>query len=85
MFASRSFQRIIDNLPRIIDHDFLRALDENIHGALNKGLGVGESDAYARAENYLKDEPDVVAAREELSRKKERLEEIVERLDRFYV
>jgi len=80
-----AYKRIIDNLPRVIDHDFLRALDQNIHGALNKGLGVGESDAYARAENFLKDEPDVVAAREELSRKKERLEEIVERLDRFYV
>lgn len=61
------------------------ALNESILDALNKGLGVGDRDAIARAENFLKEEPDLVASREELTRKKERLEDIVERLDRFYV
>ncbi len=63
----------------------MRALDGSILEALNKRLGVGETDAIARAHNFLKDEPDVVASREELTGKKERLEEIVGRLDRFYV
>jgi len=80
-----AYMRIIDNLPRVIDHDFLCALNESILDALNKGLGVGDRDAIARAENFLKEEPDLVASREELTRKKERLEDIVERLDRFYV
>ncbi|KLO07662.1 hypothetical protein SCHPADRAFT_945077 [Schizopora paradoxa] len=80
-----AYKRIIDNIPRIIDHDFLRALDANIYEELSKGLGVGQSDAYTRAESYLREDPDIAATREELTRKKERLEEIIERLDKFYL
>ena len=40
-------QRIIDNIPRVINHGFLRATAEDMHDALVRGLGLGADRAGA--------------------------------------
>ena len=67
-------QRIIDNIPRVIDHGFLRATAEDMHDALVRGLGLGADRAVERAAIYLAEDPHVKAERRHLELKRERLE-----------
>jgi len=55
-------------------------LDKSILHALSDGLRVYETAGYSLAQKYLEESPEVTAKREELTRKKERLEEIAEKL-----
>lgn len=59
-------------------------MSRRMQDALIVGLGLSGSDASQRAMNYLSEEPDVVASREELLQTKERLEAIQDRLFKFH-
>jgi len=76
-------QRIIDDLPRIVDHNFLHAFGRNLQGALVDAFGIGSEKATERAGMYLAEEPDVTARREELKAKEQRLEEVLRKLFNF--
>ena len=77
------FQRIIDDIPRIVDHDFLQALGKHIQAALVEAFGIGSENATERARIYLAEEPDDVARRGELKAKEQRLEEVLKKLFNF--
>jgi hypothetical protein len=76
-------QRIIDDVPRIVDRDFIQSLGKQIHGALVEGIGIGSENATERARLYLAEEPDDVLRREELNAKQQRLEEVLKKLFNF--
>lgn len=67
-------QRIIDNIPRVVDHGFVRATAEDLYDALVLGLGLGSDRAGEQAAMYLAEDPQVKAERRYLTQKKERLE-----------
>ena len=76
-------QRIIDNIPRIIDHDFLRSIGQGMQGALIRGLSLGTEHATERAELYLAEHPQVAAQRVYLEQKKGRLDGVLRKLYDF--
>ena len=76
-------QRIIDDIPRIVDHDFVQALGKHLHETLVEGFGIGSENATERARIYLAEDPDDVARREELKAKEQRLEEVLKKLFNF--
>jgi len=78
-----SYKRIVDDVPRIVDNDFLHALGKDIQGALIDGVGLGSDKATERATMYLTEDPDIVVRREELLAKKQRLDGVLEKLFSF--
>ena len=76
-------QRIIDDLPRIVDHDFLQALGEHLQDALVEAFGIGTEKAIEKAKMYLAEDPNDVARREELKAKAQRLDEVLNKLFNF--
>jgi hypothetical protein len=76
-------QRIIDDVPRIVDHDFLQGLEKHIQEALVEEFGIGSEGATERAKIYLAEDPSDVARRTELTIKAERLGEILKKLFNF--
>lgn len=76
-------QRIIDNVPRTIDHDCLQALANTINETLVKDLGVGDTTATSRLRGYFAEDPETSILRDELQAKKTRLEEIMLKLNNF--
>ncbi|KIY62353.1 P-loop containing nucleoside triphosphate hydrolase protein [Cylindrobasidium torrendii FP15055 ss-10] len=78
-----AYKRIIDNVPRIIDHDCLQALSEAMNDTLTSGLGVGDDAASYRLRSYFAEDPAVQAEREELMAKKAKLEDVVKKLNEF--
>ncbi|KAF8503172.1 P-loop containing nucleoside triphosphate hydrolase protein [Gautieria morchelliformis] len=76
-------ERIIDDLPHMVDHDFLQPLGKHIQGALVGEFGIGSEKATERANIYLEEDPSVVAKREELKAKVERLNEVLTKLFNF--
>ncbi|TCD67241.1 hypothetical protein EIP91_000370 [Steccherinum ochraceum] len=71
-----SYKRIIDNIPRIIDHDFLHAIMKELQERLISELGLGTDHATERAAGYLAEDEHVAMDRQLLQRKKERLEDV---------
>jgi len=80
-----AYKRIIDDLPRIIDLDFLRGFSQNIQEALIDGLGLGGEHSAKRAESYLSEDPNTVLRRKDLEMTKARLEGVLSKLFRFNV
>ncbi|TDL25543.1 hypothetical protein BD410DRAFT_717419 [Rickenella mellea] len=79
-----AYKRIIDNVPRAIDYDFLGSLkEEPLREVLTTKLGLASEIATQRASAYLSEDPNVAAEREELLQKKASLEEIIDRLFNF--
>lgn len=77
-------QRIIDNVPRIVDYDFLRAVGRQLQDALITKLGMSEDDGHQRAAAYLSEEAHLTAERDGLKQTKRRLEEIKAKLFKFH-
>ena len=78
-----SMQRVIDDVPCIVDHDFLHGFGKRIQGALIDGLGLDSEHAKERATIYLMEDPDIVSKREDLCAKKQMSEQVLERLFAF--
>ena len=74
---------MIDYVPMAIDCEFLKAFGEELHMHLTRQLGLGTADAVAKCAAYLEEDPHVVARREELTGRKQRLENVQEELLRF--
>ncbi len=69
-------KRFIDNIPNTIDYELVLGLDREqaLDKALRKGLGIGGADAVAHCAEYIKEPRHVAERREELMKKRERLE-----------
>ena len=67
----------------MIDKQFLFAFAETVQGFMIEKLGLGTPKAATRCALYLAEDPTIVARRDELTRKKARLERVQEDLDNF--
>ncbi|TBU52257.1 P-loop containing nucleoside triphosphate hydrolase protein [Dichomitus squalens] len=69
-------KRFVDNIPNTIDYELILGLDRDqaLDKALRKGLGIGGGDALAQCAEYIKEPRHVAERREELLKKRERLE-----------
>lgn len=80
-----SYKRIIDNIPRVIDHDFLRSIANELQDSLINGLALGSENAAERASTYLMEDPEVSTTRTLLTQKNERLKAVLKKLYDFQV
>ncbi|EJC99594.1 uncharacterized protein FOMMEDRAFT_148530 [Fomitiporia mediterranea MF3/22] len=78
-----AYKRIIDNLPRVIDVDFLKGLQKCMHEALIRGLRMSEEDSKETAGRLLSEDPNITLRRAGLEQVKERLEGICTKLSNF--
>lgn len=62
----------MDNLPLVVDHDFVRDLGSRVKKALYEGLIKGD-DAYSRCRMFLQERNSDAARREELNTRLNRL------------
>ena len=67
----------------MIDRQFLFAFNYAIQGVLIEKLSLGTAKGGSRCALYLAEDPAVVAKRDEVTRKKERLELVQTDLDNF--
>lgn len=74
---------MIDNIPRIIDHRFMRAVARDLHGVLVTGLGLSTEKATEQAAFYLAEDMQVRADRKSLQQRKEKLDAVLRELSRF--
>ena len=70
-------QRIVDNVPRIIDNDFIGKLRPTIKDALDAKFFLDEKTAI----RYMAEDPDIIMRREDLEAKSACLLEIGNKLD----
>jgi hypothetical protein len=71
---------MIDTIPRIIDHTFLRRISEGLFGSLLAGLELDDEHASARARTYLEENEEMTKLRESLERRRKKLEKVNEKL-----
>lgn len=76
---------MIDNIPRIIDHDFLRSIADELQKSLINGLALGSENAAERASTYLMEDPEVSTTRTFLTQKNDRLKAVLKKLYDFQV
>ena len=76
-------KRVIDKLPCVIDLDFLRSIQNEVQGALIKGLELDTENATRKAQLFLAEDPSVSMRRTELQRKKTLLERVLKNLVQF--
>lgn len=76
-------QRIIDILPLAIDEDFICGLAKDSLDVLMEGLGLGGANANKQAGDFLAEDPEIVAERDQLLQKLARVDEVWDRLSKF--
>ncbi len=76
-------QRVIDYIPLSIDHHFLYAFVKQLQQLLFERLGLGTARSAERCNEYVAEEPTIVATRDELLTKKKRLENVQRALFNF--
>ncbi|KAI0753564.1 P-loop containing nucleoside triphosphate hydrolase protein [Daedaleopsis nitida] len=71
-----AYKRFTDNIPMAVDFELVLGLDRGqaFEKALRKGLGIGGEDSAARCAEYVKEPRHIAERREELQKKRERLE-----------
>ncbi|KAI0650569.1 P-loop containing nucleoside triphosphate hydrolase protein [Trametes meyenii] len=78
-----SYKRLIDYVPFAIDAHLLYAFSEALREVLFEKLGLMTDDASVRCAQYLAEDPDVAALREDLQAKKKRLDKVKKELFEF--
>lgn len=76
---------MIDFVPLIIDHDFIRKIEMVVQERLIDKLAIGQDGSALRHASYLREDAGTVAEREELELKKTRLGDIIVKLAGFYL
>ena len=71
-----AYKRFTDNIPMAIDYELVLGLDRDqaLEKALRKGLGISGTDALEQCAEYIKEPRHIAERREELMKKRERLE-----------
>ena len=83
MLTSHLKQRVIDNIPSLVDFKFVKAISTELQNHLITGLGLGSGDAGERCAAFLAEDPMIVKRREELKARKIRLETVKTELQNF--
>jgi len=78
-----AYKRVIDIMPLAIDEDFVCGVSHDMQEIVMEGLGLGGVDANRQAGEYLAEDPDVVAERDQLMAKLARVEDVWDKLSRF--
>ncbi len=78
-------QRVIDNVPQTIHHDFVQGFAYGLQAHLLGKLDLGGEDASQRLEKLLEEDPDVARTRKDLEDRKKRLEDMKVRLTDFRI
>ncbi|KAI0681580.1 P-loop containing nucleoside triphosphate hydrolase protein [Earliella scabrosa] len=78
-----SYKRIVDYVMFAVDQHFMYEFSATLHRVLYEKLGLGALNARERCRSYLVEDPSIVARREELVAKKERLEDVYKALVNF--
>lgn len=78
--SHESLQRIIDNIPRVIDYGFVRATAEELYDTLVRGLSLASNKAVEHAMAYLAEDVEVKAERKRTSQNEERLHMVLKDL-----
>ncbi|KAI0706855.1 P-loop containing nucleoside triphosphate hydrolase protein [Cerioporus squamosus] len=78
-----AYKRVIDYIPLSIDHHFLYAFVKQLQQLLFERLGLGTARSAERCAEYIAEEPNMVASRDELLTKKKRLENVQRALFNF--
>ncbi|KAI5479945.1 hypothetical protein MNV49_002235 [Pseudohyphozyma bogoriensis] len=73
-FFQIAFKRIVDDTPRAIDRDVIRPLSSKILERLVQGLGLHGDGGADTARRMLAESPEIAAKREDLNKRKERLD-----------
>ena len=76
-------QRIIDNLPRLIDAEFIRPLANVMQDALITELDISSEKGRGRGEAFLAENAMTSSQREDLLQKRKRLATAREAIRRF--
>jgi len=76
-------QRIMDNVPSLIDLKFIKAIGHQLQPFLISKLCLGTAQANESCERYFREDDEIVAQRTELSAQKERLESVKKELLSF--
>ncbi|KAJ7449129.1 P-loop containing nucleoside triphosphate hydrolase protein [Mycena galericulata] len=77
------FQRVIDNIPSLIDSKFIRAIAQSLQQDLISEFGMGGPNANAVCAAFLAEDPRLVAKREDLIARRRRLETVLVQLHNF--
>ena len=69
-------KRFVDNVPGAIDYELVLGLDRGqaLEKALRAGLGIDSADAVAKCKDYIREPRHIAERREELMKKRERLD-----------
>ncbi|KAI0677375.1 P-loop containing nucleoside triphosphate hydrolase protein [Trametes maxima] len=78
-----SCKRLVDYVPFAIDEHLLYAFSDALREVLFEKLGLTTDDASVRCAQYLAEDPDVAALREDLQAKKKRLDRVKKELFEF--
>ena len=78
-------QRVIDNVPQTIHHDFVQGFAYGLQAFLLGKLDLGGKDASERIEKLLEEDPHVSRTRKQLEDKKRKLENMKVRLNDFRI
>lgn len=70
-----AYKRFADNVPNAIDHELVLGLNrgQTLEATLRTKLGVSGPDGYRLCAEYLREDGNVAARREDLRNKRERL------------
>ena len=71
-----AYKRFCDNIANAIDDELVLGLDRGqaLEKALRTGLGIGGPDVHARCKEYIQEPRQIADRREELMKRRERLE-----------
>lgn len=71
-----AYRRFCDNIANMIDHKLVLGLDRGqaLEKALRAGLCIGSPDVHARCKEYIQEPRQIADRREELMKRRERLE-----------
>lgn len=70
-------------MPSLIDLKFIKAIPKDIQGFLISKLELGDGDAVKRCTNYLAEDSNMVARRDELMAREKRLKGVKSQLRSF--
>lgn len=75
MCATVAYKRFADNVPNAIDHELILGLNrgQTLETVLRRELGVSGPEGYRLCTEYLQEDGNVAAHREDLRNKRDRL------------
>ena len=78
-----AYKRFTDNVPLVIDCDFVLGVGEDVSSVLQEALKIGDPEGIQICRDLAQQPSDISARREELQKKLSRLDEARKELNAF--